>query len=70
VGNGQKHIKFLFASGSNGSKTFEGIFWKSADRFQELKSGDGVAVLYNLRSNEWNGSKKIELNVIDIRPVE
>jgi single-stranded-DNA-specific exonuclease len=67
VGNGQKHIKFIFKTKKGVSKMFEGIFFKHGDRFQEFKKKDGVSVAYNMRTNEWNGNHKIELHVIDIK---
>jgi single-stranded-DNA-specific exonuclease len=66
VGNGQKHLKFSFRVGK--SKILEGIFWKSGERFSNFQSGDEVSAVFILRSNEWNGSRKLELNIIDIHP--
>jgi single-stranded-DNA-specific exonuclease len=65
VGNGQKHLKFIFQIG--GAKMVEGIFWKSGERFSEFQAGDMLTVVYNLRSNEWNGSRKLELHIIDVK---
>lgn len=65
VGNGQKHLKFSFEAGK--SKIFEGIFWKSGERFADFQPGDKVSVVFILQSNEWNGSRKLELNIIDIK---
>jgi len=65
VGNGQKHLKFSFQVGK--SKIFEGIFWKGGDKFPDFQPGDEVSVVFLLRSNEWNGSRKLELNIIDIQ---
>ncbi|MCX6762619.1 MAG: single-stranded-DNA-specific exonuclease RecJ, partial [Candidatus Moranbacteria bacterium] len=49
VGNGQKHLKFIFEAGK--SKIFEGIFWKSGERFSEFKPGDKIEAVFCLRSN-------------------
>jgi single-stranded-DNA-specific exonuclease len=65
VGNGQKHLKFSFDAGK--SKIFEGIFWKSGNRFSDFQPGDNASVVFLLRSNEWNGNRKLELNIIDIK---
>lgn len=65
VGNGQKHIKFVFEAGK--SKIFEGIFWKGGKKFSKFKPGDKISAAFYLRSNEWNGSRKLELNIIDIK---
>lgn len=68
VGNGQKHLKSVFGHGGAGKKIFEGIFFKGGGRADEFRVGDEVSVVYNLRSNEWNGNRRIELNIIDIHP--
>ena len=75
VGNGQKHLKFVFqtvksppkADQPRAEKIFEGIFWKGGDKFPDFQPGDEVSVVFLLRSNEWNGSRKLELNIIDIQ---
>lgn len=67
VGNGQKHLKFVFCSDDSEKKSFEGIFFKGGGRFPEFKIGSKVSVVCNLRSNEWNGNHKIEMNIIDTR---
>ncbi|HLM83653.1 MAG TPA: single-stranded-DNA-specific exonuclease RecJ [Candidatus Bathyarchaeia archaeon] len=68
IGNGQRHLKFSFAIGK--SKVCEGIFWKGADIFSEIKPGNSISAVFYLRSNEWNGNRKLELNIIDIQPVK
>jgi single-stranded-DNA-specific exonuclease len=67
VGNGQKHLKFSFQAGK--SKIFEGIFWKGGERFSDFQVGDELSVVFILRSNEWNGSRKLELNIVDIKKI-
>ena len=75
VGNGQKHLKFVFGIEKSppetdqplADKILEGIFWKSGERFPEFKPRDKIKAVFRLRSNEWNGSRKLELNIIDIR---
>jgi single-stranded-DNA-specific exonuclease len=66
VGNGQKHIKFLF-SFDNNKKIIEGIFFKGAEIFSQLVKGETISAVYNLKSNKWNGNQKLELNIIDIK---
>lgn len=65
VGNGQKHIKFSFAI--NNIKIIEGIFFKGAEIFSQLRKGQSISAVYNLKSNKWNGSQKLELNIIDLK---
>ncbi|MDD5489757.1 MAG: single-stranded-DNA-specific exonuclease RecJ [Candidatus Moranbacteria bacterium] len=67
VGNGQKHLKFVFGSDDSEKKSFEGIFFKGGERCSEFLVGSRISVVCNLRSNEWNGNHKIEMNIIDIK---
>ncbi len=69
VGNGQKHIKFSFGLDNN-KKIIEGIFFKGADIFSQLARGETISAVYNLKSNKWNGSQKLELNIIDIKKLK
>ena len=65
VGNGQKHLKFIFEAGK--SKFIEGIFFKGGDRFENFKMGEKISAVFFLRANEWNGNRKLELNIIDLK---
>jgi single-stranded-DNA-specific exonuclease len=67
IGNGQKHLKFILEAGKNRSKIFEGIFWRSGERIAEFRPGNKIAAVFHLRSNEWNGNRKLELTLIDIQ---
>lgn len=67
VGNGEKHLK-LFVRGENGSpKIFEAIGFNLSERFNTLKVGDKINLLFNLEQDEWNGNKKIQMRIIDIK---
>jgi len=67
VGSSQAHLKLaLYPEGSSG-KVFSGIFFRGASEAnRELKIGDKIKAAYNLRTNEWNGNHKIELNILAI----
>lgn len=67
VGNEQKHLKFIFSARNTRAKALEGIFFRSGERSSEFKVGDKISVVYNLRSSEWNGNRKIEMHIIDIQ---
>jgi len=75
VGNGQKHLKFFFETGKSSpeanqplaERIIEGIFWKGGSRFSEFRAGNPVSVVFYLRSNEWNGNRRLELNIIDLK---
>ena len=66
VGNGQKHLKMRLESRDAPQKNFEAIFFKGNGKASGLSAGIAVSVVYNLRSNSWNGSEKLELNILDI----
>ncbi|MEF3692152.1 MAG: single-stranded-DNA-specific exonuclease RecJ [Candidatus Moraniibacteriota bacterium] len=67
IGNGEKHLK-LFLTPNNGQpKVFEAIGFNLSERFNNLKTGDKINLLFNLEEDEWNGNKKIQLKIIDIK---
>ena len=67
VGNGSQHLK-VFLRGSDGTpKIFEAIGFGLANQFSELKTGNRIDAVYNLRLDEWNGNKKIQLRLIDVK---
>ncbi|KKP56987.1 MAG: Single-stranded-DNA-specific exonuclease [Candidatus Moranbacteria bacterium GW2011_GWF1_34_10] len=67
LGNGEKHLK-LFVRPKDGSpKVFEAIGFNMIDKFKELKIGDEINLLFNLEEDEWNGNKKIQMKIIDIK---
>ena len=67
VGNGNKHLKFLIRGSNNSPKIFEAIGFGLGEKFAALKKGDMVDVTFNLREDEWNGNKKIQLRIVDIK---
>lgn len=67
LGNGEKHLK-LFVRPKDGSpKIFEAIGFNMTDKFKDLKIGDEISLLFNLEEDEWNGNKKIQMKMIDIK---
>lgn len=61
----EAHIKFeLMQEGV----TMEGIGFGLADKYQLLKPNQPLDVVFTLDENEWNGVKKLQLRVIDLRP--
>ncbi|MBU2577740.1 single-stranded-DNA-specific exonuclease RecJ, partial [Patescibacteria group bacterium] len=65
VGATGKHLKIVLGFGE---KDFiEGIGFNLGERAEELALGDRVKVVYNLTLNEWNGNKKIEAKIKDIK---
>ncbi len=67
VGNGSKHLK-LSVSTKDSPKVFDGIGFGMGEKFSQIiKVGDGVDLVVNLQEDEWNGNRKIQLNIIDLK---
>lgn len=60
----EQHIKFNIMQDNI---VFTGIGFNMIDKFDTLKSGKPVDIVYTLDENEWNGEKHIQLKVIDLR---
>jgi single-stranded-DNA-specific exonuclease len=65
VGSEGRHLKLLL--GAN-DQTLDGIAFGMGPRFEELR--DLIDVVYALEVNEWNGERRLQLNVQDLRPSE
>ena len=66
VGNGSKHLK-LSLRAQNSPKIFESIGFGLGENALELKVGEIVDIVFNLQEDEWNGNKKMQLNLVDVR---
>lgn len=66
-GNGHKHLKLSLNSKNGNPKIFDSIGFSMGDKFSSLKKGDTIDIVFNLREDEWNGSKKMQLNLLDIK---
>lgn len=67
VGNGSKHLKLALRPRGDNPKIFDAIGFGLGDKFPNLKSGDGIDIVFNLQEDEWNGNKKIQLKLIDLK---
>lgn len=67
VGNGQKHWKLALRAKNGSPKIFDAIAFSAAEKFPDLKEGDEIDIAFNLCEDEWNGNKKIQLKLIDIK---
>lgn len=65
VGRDGKHLKIRFKINDLGLM-IEGIAFGIGDKHQ-LKIGDKVDVVYTLEENSWNGNKKMQLKIKDLR---
>ncbi len=58
------HIKFCLRQ----YDTFiEGIGFNMAAKFDLLRPGQPIDIVFNIDENEWNGEKKLQLKVIDLK---
>jgi single-stranded-DNA-specific exonuclease len=65
VGSEGRHLKLVL--GSDG-QLVDGIAFGMGERFGEL--GERVDVVYALEVNEWNGERRLQLNVQDLRSAQ
>ncbi len=65
VGNGNKHLKLQLKSQKSNIK-IEGIAFGMGEE-NGFRIGDRVDVVYTLDENQWNGSKKLQLKIKDIK---
>ncbi len=63
VGVDRQHLKLLL---SDGAKTMEAIAFRWGEDLGTLPNV--VDVTYHLEVNEWNGNRRLQLNVRDLRP--
>jgi single-stranded-DNA-specific exonuclease len=66
VGNGHKHLKLLVAP-SNSNLVFEAIGFGMGEIFSQLSPERRVDIAYNLLLNEWQGQKRLQLKIKDIK---
>lgn len=67
VGNGSKHLKMFLRSENGGPKMFDAIFFGGGNDFGEIEKGDRIDIACSLSQDEWNGNKKIQLKIVDLR---
>lgn len=64
----EQHIRFVVAQQPGYS--ISGIGFGMAEKFEMLSAGKIFDIVYTIDENEWNGSKHLQLRVLDIRPCE
>ena len=69
VGNGNKHIK-LFLTTNGLPKIFEVICFNGYEKFIDVMEGDNVDIVCNIQKDEWNGNKKVQLSLIDLKIIK
>ncbi|MFC1645066.1 single-stranded-DNA-specific exonuclease RecJ [Patescibacteria group bacterium] len=67
VGSGEKHLKLFLRPNDNSPKIFEAIGFNLNKDFGHLKQGDEVDLVFNIQKDEWNGNKKMQLRIVDLK---
>ncbi len=67
VGAGGQHLKLFLRSRDGSPKIFEAIGFNLNEKFSRLKTGNIIDVIFNLEVDNWNGNKKIQLKLIDLK---
>lgn len=67
VGNGSKHLKLALRPQDGSPKIFDAIGFSMGESFSTLKNGDIVDIVFSIREDQWNGNKKIQLRLIDMK---
>jgi len=68
VGTDNKHLK-LFLKHEKMIKGFDAIGFGMGERVEEIKYSDSVDVVCEINLNEFNGSRKLELRLVDLKKV-
>jgi single-stranded-DNA-specific exonuclease len=60
----EKHLRLIV---QQKDRIFSGIAFNMADKWPLIQSGHPLDIAYNLDINEWNGEKKLQLKILDIK---
>ena len=66
VGNGSSHLK-LELSGQEEKDIFQTIGFGLGARIDELKIGQKIDVVFKILIDEWNGTKRLNLKLVDFK---
>jgi len=61
----ETHIKFSL---KQGAVVLDGIGFGMAEKFPLLQPNQPIDVVFTLDENEWQGNKRIQLRVLDLKP--
>ena len=53
--------------GGKGTPVFDAVVFNQAAWSKELTDGSRVDLVFQLEANEWNGQRRLQLNVQDLR---
>jgi len=67
IGTGNKHIKLYLSSSDGSPKVLEAVSFNGYDKYLEISEGNCVDIACNIQKDEWNGNRKIQLILIDVK---
>jgi single-stranded-DNA-specific exonuclease len=65
VGQDQQHLKLTLF---DGRQSWSAIAFKQGYWAKRLSASQQIDAVYNLEFNEWNGERRMQLNIKDLRP--
>lgn len=68
MGASGQHIKFKVKGKNNGLKT--ALAFGQSERWQDIKLGDRVDMVYYIDMNEFNGRREVQMKVVDIKKLK
>lgn len=69
VGNGSKHLKLALRPQNGSPKIFDAIGFSLGEQWANLKNNDIIDIVFTLEEDSWNGNKKLQLKLMDLRRV-
>ncbi len=66
IGKDRKHVKLKFRI-QNSEFRIDGIAFNMVDKFQNIKLGDLIDIVFVIDRNEWNGRESIQLKIKDVK---
>jgi len=67
VGNNGQHFR-INCQTRDKKKSFKGIAFSLGDRFQEIKIGQLIDLVFEIVMDDWSGFQELQLKIIDFRP--
>ena len=68
VGNNGKHLKLkLVSSANNFQRTFDAIGFSFGECEKKIHIGDSIDVVFEFIVDEWNGTRQLQLKIVDLR---
>lgn len=64
MGSDKQHLKLKIRSDG---KVFDGVWWRRADRAEELEKGQLIDLCFAAEFNEWGGVRSIQLKIKDVK---